>query len=237
MAICTLIPVIVGLISAILGYWLGKLKSNGGDSSLSLKSSLDASNETNSKLTHKISLLENDIIVAKSTLQNDLDACKANTTKLNATILSLQNELGKGKSKTAKPATDKVAKTLVSTKKPATKKPAPAKKVTKAPVSKLGSFDANLAKEVYGKKIKVDDLKLVEGIGPKIEALYIKAGIKTWKALSETPLEKSQAILKAAGERYAIHNPGSWAKQALMASEGKWADLKAWQDAHKGGKE
>jgi predicted flap endonuclease-1-like 5' DNA nuclease len=233
MAICTLIPVIVGLISALLGYWLGKLGSKGDNNSLNLKSSLDASNETNSKLTHKISLLENEIKVAKSSLQNDLDACKANSNKLNATISSLKTELEgfKGKSKISEPAPDKVAKTLISSNKPTNKKK------SKAPMTKLANFDANLAKEVFGKKIKQDDLKIVEGIGPKIEALYFKAGIKTWKALSETPVEKSQAILNEAGENFALHNPGSWAKQALMAFEGKWAMLKEWQDTHKGGKE
>ncbi len=236
---CILIPLIVGLVSALLGYWLGKLKSNGDQGNiLSLKSSLDVSNEVNSKLTHKISLLENDIIVAKSTLQNDLDNCKANSNKLNATILSLQNELetAKVKVKTPKASTDKVAKSLVATKKPLAKK-SDTKKASKAPIAKLTGFDANLVKEVYGKKIKADDLKVVEGIGPKIEELYHKAGIKTWKGLSETPLEKSATILKEAGDKFAIHNPGSWAKQALMAHEGKWAELKVWQETHKGGKE
>ena len=38
-------------------------------------------------------------------------------------------------------------------------------------------FDADLAASVYGKKIKQDDLKIVEGIGPKIEELFHAAGI------------------------------------------------------------
>ncbi|MEZ4893307.1 MAG: DUF4332 domain-containing protein [Saprospiraceae bacterium] len=48
-----------------------------------------------------------------------------------------------------------------------------------------------------GKKVKADDLKIVEGIGPKIADLLIKAGIKTWQALSETKPAKIKEILDA----------------------------------------
>ena len=44
-------------------------------------------------------------------------------------------------------------------------------------------FDANAAKAAFGKRIKQDDLKVVEGIGPKIESLFHNFDIKTWKAL------------------------------------------------------
>jgi predicted flap endonuclease-1-like 5' DNA nuclease len=239
---CFLIPVLVGLISALLGYLLGKLLGSGSGN---LQPLLDLSNTENSKLSHKASLLENDLIVAKSSFQNELDTCKANSNKLNLTISSLQSELDllKAKNNTVKSkSSEKTIKPATAPKKAVVKKAVPVKKIPakKAPTSKinsLGSFDFADAQKAFGKKIKLDDLKVVEGIGPKIEELYKNAGIKTWKALSETPLEKSQAILDAAGDRYKIHNPGSWAKQALMASQGKWKELKEWQDAHKGGKE
>jgi predicted flap endonuclease-1-like 5' DNA nuclease len=234
--LCFLIPILVGLICALLGYWLGKLKSDGG----SLQSNLTASIEENSKLSHKNSLLENDLIVAKLSLQNDLDACKANSSKLNATIASLQNELNlfKAQSKTSKTAaTDKTVKSATTPKKAVVKKVVPAKKAPVKKASGIANFDVALAKEALGKRVKLDDLKIVEGIGPKIEELYQNAGIKTWKALSETPLEKLQAVLDAAGDRYSIHNPGTWAKQALLAYQGKWKELKAWQETLDGGKE
>ena len=47
------------------------------------------------------------------------------------------------------------------------------------------AFDADGAKAAFGKRIKQDDLKLVEGTGPKIESLFHNFHIKTWKALSE----------------------------------------------------
>lgn len=86
------------------------------------------------------------------------------------------------------------------------------------------------------KKWKWDDLKIVEGIGPKIEELCHKAGIKTWKELSETSVERLREILDAAGPNYQIHDPGTWPKQAGMAADGQWDELKKWQDELDAGK-
>src|SRR5882757_5741490 len=68
-------------------------------------------------------------------------------------------------------------------------------------------FDSTLASNIFGKKIIQDDLKIVEGIGPKIEELYHAAGIRTWLALSQTSKERSLEILHAAGERFVLHDP------------------------------
>ena len=88
-----------------------------------------------------------------------------------------------------------------------------------------------------GKKIKVDDLKVVEGIGPKIEGLLNEAGITTWAELAGAPTEKVQAILDEAGPRYRMHDPATWAKQAELADNAQWAELEEYQDRLKGGKE
>ena len=81
-----------------------------------------------------------------------------------------------------------------------------------------------------------DDLKAVEGIGPKIEELLHKAGIKTWRALSETPVGRIQEILDAAGPKYALAVPGTWPKQAGLAADGRWDELQALQDSLNAGK-
>ncbi len=86
------------------------------------------------------------------------------------------------------------------------------------------------------KKWNWDDLKIVEGIGPKIEELLHKAGIKTWKALSDTSEGRIKEILDAAGPSYQIHDPSTWAKQAGLADQGKWDELKKWQDELDAGK-
>lgn len=98
-------------------------------------------------------------------------------------------------------------------------------------------FDNDAAKAVYGKKIKQDDLKIVEGIGPKIEELFKTSGILTWKALGETSVDRCNEILDKAGERFRIHNPETWPRQAKLAYEGKWQELKDWQDKLDGGRE
>lgn len=97
-------------------------------------------------------------------------------------------------------------------------------------------FDADAAKAVFGKTITQDDLKVVEGIGPKISEMFNSAGITTWKKLSETAVARCQEILDGGGERYKVHDPASWPMQAKMCYEGKWAELLKWQDEHDHGK-
>ncbi len=97
-------------------------------------------------------------------------------------------------------------------------------------------FKPAKAKAAFGKRVKEDDLKIVEGIGPKIEQLFHSSGINTWKSLSEVSVSKCQEILDAAGDRYRIHDPSSWPMQAKMAYQGKWKVLVKWQDDHKAGK-
>ena len=82
-----------------------------------------------------------------------------------------------------------------------------------------------------------DDLKKIEGIGPKIEEHFNTAGIYTFAQLAATDVERLKEILHAAGPRYAIHNPGTWPHQSAMCAAGQWDELKVWQDAHIGGKE
>ncbi len=88
-----------------------------------------------------------------------------------------------------------------------------------------------------GKKVKQDDLKLVEGIGPKIEELMHAAGITTWAELAAAPIEKLEAILDEAGPRFRIHDPATWGKQAAMADASQWEELETYQDELKGGRE
>lgn len=104
-----------------------------------------------------------------------------------------------------------------------------------------GHTDAKLEKWLIKagilKKWNQDDLKAIEGVGPKIEELLHNAGIKTWRALSQTSVESIQEILRAAGSRFALADPGTWPKQAEMAADGKWDELQEYQDFLNGGKE
>ncbi|OWY18963.1 hypothetical protein C7N43_25810 [Sphingobacteriales bacterium UPWRP_1] len=81
-----------------------------------------------------------------------------------------------------------------------------------------------------------DDLKLVEGIGPKIEELLNSKGITTFEQLCATEVTTLQNLLEEAGPRFRIHNPTTWPQQAGMAHKGEWEQLKKWQDELKAGK-
>jgi len=119
-------------------------------------------------------------------------------------------------------------------------KKAPAKKIEpKKEVAKPKAVKEAPKKEtpkaVAKKATKADDLKKVEGIGPKIAEIFAAAGIDTFAKLAKASQKDLKAILEAAGSRYASKNPGSWPKQAKMAAEGKWDALNKWQDEVKGG--
>ncbi len=104
-----------------------------------------------------------------------------------------------------------------------------------------GETDAKLEKYMIKmgllKRWKQDDLKAVEGIGPKIEELLKNAGINTWRALSQTPVPTIQKILTDAGSRFSLADPGTWPKQAEMAADGKWDELQEYQDFLQGGRD
>ncbi|MFT4832072.1 MAG: putative flap endonuclease-1-like 5' DNA nuclease [Psychroserpens sp.] len=117
-----------------------------------------------------------------------------------------------------------------------TKSITPESKLNSVPVVAENTFNADLAKQSFGKKIKLNDLKVIEGIGPKIEKLFHDFEIKSWDALSEASVKKCQDVLDSGGDRYRIHNPGSWPMQAKMAHEGRWKALARWQEEHKAGK-
>lgn len=81
-----------------------------------------------------------------------------------------------------------------------------------------------------------DDLKIVEGVGPKIEQLLFNAGITTYGQLAATSVQQLKDILAEAGSRYVMHDPGTWSAQALLAANGEWENLKAYQDFLNAGK-
>lgn len=81
-----------------------------------------------------------------------------------------------------------------------------------------------------------DDLKIVEGIGPKIEALLHAKGVRTYSDLAATSVSRLKDILTEAGPRFSMHDPGTWSAQALLAANGEWENLKAYQDFLNAGK-
>lgn len=146
--------------------------------------------------------------------KSDLDACNQRNSQLQNDIDTLRIQLKQN----SKPNSAPPIEPLVST-------------------SIISPFNEANAKAAFGKKIKENDLKIIEGVGPKIEELFKTSGILTWKSLSETSVDRCNEILDKAGDRFRIHDPGTWPRQSKLAYEGKWQELKDWQEKLDKGKE
>ncbi|SEP92402.1 LSU ribosomal protein L21P [Hyunsoonleella jejuensis] len=117
------------------------------------------------------------------------------------------------------------------------KKAAPKKETIKAePKAKVEvqaaapKAEAKPAKKATG---KADDLKKIEGVGPKIASTLVEAGIATFADLAKT---KPEAISEIISGVRGNHVTDTWPAQAKLAAEGKWDELKKWQDELDGGK-
>lgn len=119
-------------------------------------------------------------------------------------------------------------------KKPAGKKGKKAKTETKP--TKVAKTVRKTTSTKKAKKSVKEDLKKIEGIGPKIAAILAENGISTFKDLSKASKKKLTTILEGAGNRYKIHDPSTWAEQAKLAAKGSWEELNTLQDALKGGR-
>ncbi len=84
--------------------------------------------------------------------------------------------------------------------------------------------------------VKADDLTKIEGVGKKIAELLVNDGITSFVLLGKATQKKLKDILAAAGSRYTMHDPKTWAKQSKLAAAGKWDELKSLQAVLKGGK-
>jgi large subunit ribosomal protein L27 len=133
------------------------------------------------------------------------------------------------------------SKATAKAEKPAAKKSAPTKKEAasekKATPEKKSAAPKKAAAPKAKKGPKLNDLKVIEGIGPKIEKLLKEGGIDTWEALAAASEERLNEILAAAGPRYQVHNPSTWPAQSKFAAEGKWDELKEYQDMLVGGRD
>lgn len=81
-----------------------------------------------------------------------------------------------------------------------------------------------------------NDLKLVEGVGPKIEELLKASNIITWGDIASADVQTLKTVLNKGGDRFQMHDPSSWADQAALAVEGKWSELEEYQDLLIGGR-
>lgn len=103
----------------------------------------------------------------------------------------------------------------------------------------LSDEEAAKIKATEGENLKTyvaDDLVKIEGIGPKIKELLNNDGIFTFQQLADTSVDRLKDILKAAGARYAAHDPSTWPEQSALAAKGDWEAFKKLTDELDGGK-
>jgi predicted flap endonuclease-1-like 5' DNA nuclease len=75
-----------------------------------------------------------------------------------------------------------------------------------------------------------DDLTIIEGIGPKIDDLFHANGVVSFAQLARLSVPEMLEILGRGGPHFQLANPGTWAEQAALASENRWAELKRLQE-------
>jgi len=131
------------------------------------------------------------------------------------------------------------AKEEVAVEAPKAEKAAPKKEeAPKAKEEPKAKVAAKPAKKAAPKKAaKGDDLTKIEGIGPKAAEALTNGGVGTFALMADADPVKMKEILTEASSRLSHLDPTSWPKQAKMAADGKWDELKVWQDNVKGGKE
>lgn len=119
-------------------------------------------------------------------------------------------------------------------------KTAPAKKATpvkaeEAPKGKIEAKEAPVKKAPAKKAAaKGDDLKKIEGVGPKIASTLADAGLATFADVAKAdPAKIAEIIADVRGN----HVPDTWPQQAQLAADGKWDELKELQDRLDGGVE
>jgi len=135
-------------------------------------------------------------------------AVKPTTKKATATIkkaTSTANKTAKKVAATAKTEVKATTKAVVSK----------AKKVE----SKVSTTAKKTAKTVAKKAPKVDvkNLKLIHGIGPKMEELLKKEGYPDLESISKATVADLKKVLDTADSRYRLLNPESWVSDAKKA--------------------
>ncbi|MCR9289365.1 MAG: hypothetical protein NXI23_18480 [Bacteroidetes bacterium] len=160
-------------------------------------------------VSKKDSKVEKKVSVKKAKLKKKETSSKSKPDNKKSTTVESQKVVAKAKVVKAPPAKAVKADTAVP------------KKVVKKPAEKPAASKAT--------KTTKDNLKRIEGIGPKIEMILNEAGIETFDKIAVSSYEILKDILRKAGSRYSFHNPTTWPQQAEIAASGDWDALKKLQ--------
>ena len=82
-----------------------------------------------------------------------------------------------------------------------------------------------------------DDLKVIEGIGPKIASILNAVGISSFRQLADLSPARILEILGNADPRLLrLADPTTWPQQAQLAADGAWDELQKLTEQLKGGR-
>ena len=102
--------------------------------------------------------------------------------------------------------------------------------VAAAPLRTTDGIDHAAARAAGYVVSGVDNLEVIEGIGPAIANLLRRNGVVSFAALAAMARPAIQSILDKGGDRFRVANPETWAEQAALAAANRWADLRKLQD-------
>jgi predicted flap endonuclease-1-like 5' DNA nuclease len=88
-------------------------------------------------------------------------------------------------------------------------------------------FEAGEVQE-EAEQAEPDDLKKIEGIGPKVQSILAENGIQTFKQLENADPENLKRVLKEQG--LSMIDPASWHEQASLAAAGDLDGLEKLQE-------
>jgi predicted flap endonuclease-1-like 5' DNA nuclease len=133
---------------------------------------------------------------------------------------------------TPAPAAVAVAGNSGRTKASAKAKSAPAAEPIAAETPAPTSIPKRAGKTAKAAKARSDDLKIIDGIGPKMEKALQAAGIDSYEKLSQASEDQLREAVQAAGMQLAP-TLATWAKQAEFLARGDHDGLQAYQESLK----
>ena len=86
------------------------------------------------------------------------------------------------------------------------------------------------------RELDPEDLTVVEGISPALQATLKDAGVRDLHILAKTPTDELQAMLEQAGQGHVGHRAITWPEQAALAVAGEWERLQTLQEELKAGR-
>jgi large subunit ribosomal protein L17 len=112
-----------------------------------------------------------------------------------------------------------------------------AKRTRRAGGAKTKTTPTATAEVTAPAKTEADDLKKIEGIGPKAEEALIASGVNSFAQIAKSSPEELMTLLGMSEGNFNAIDTTSWPEQAQLAKAAKWEELKELQERLIGGRE